>query len=154
MDRCLQDTYDRFDKNVFPEPNTGCWLWGAKTNERYGRFGVKNKLILAHRFSYTRHTGLVPDGFCVCHTCDQPFCVNPQHLFIGTPKDNHDDKVSKDRHVKGDKNPCSKLDATKVLEIRKLHRDGRTFKQLGQQYGVHKATVYLAFHGKQWGWLK
>jgi hypothetical protein len=83
----------------------GCWLWAAATDrDGYGRFAVglggkQQRHVRAHRFAYEAFVGPVPDGMVVCHRCDTPSCVRPKHLFLGTPLDNNDDKVSKGRHA-------------------------------------------------------
>ena len=88
---------ERFFQKV--NKTDSCWLWtGAFTSRGYGSFGVNGKNISAHRYSYQIHTGQIPIGLVVCHTCDTPSCVNPEHLWIGTQSDNMKDMVSKDRH--------------------------------------------------------
>ena len=85
---------------------TACHQWTAYTLNGYGRFRVGAKMIRSHRISYEIHRGPIPDGLCVLHECDNPTCVNPQHLFAGTHQDNADDKVAKGRHHGANKTHC------------------------------------------------
>jgi hypothetical protein len=90
---------NRFNEKWVPEPNTGCWLWvGSTNNKGYGQLFMNGRLQLAHRVSYQLHAGPIPDGVIVCHKCDNPPCVNADHLFLGTQTTNMADMSSKGRH--------------------------------------------------------
>lgn len=83
----------------------GCWVWtGYRDKDGYGRIGVNDKRIGAHQFSYSLHCGQIPTGMCVCHRCDNPACVRPDHLFLGTVLDNNKDRTQKGRTASGDRN--------------------------------------------------
>lgn len=90
-----------------PEPNTGCWLWsGAMRKNGYGSISYRNKTIPAHRFSYAAFVAPIPVGLHVCHRCDNPSCVNPDHLFVGTRSDNMIDCSKKGRHRYSGRDRC------------------------------------------------
>ena len=118
----------------------------------YGEFCVNRKLIIAHRFSYQlHHNRLIGDKMFICHTCDNPACVNPHHLFEGTPQENMTDKTNKGRATKGEKQPLSKLTEKQVLEIRAKYAKGRiTYNVLAKEYGVHKTSIGLIINRKIW----
>lgn len=85
----MKSAEERFWENVIPEPNSGCWLWvGYNQPLGYGRFRVKGRKTLAHRFSYELHLGCIPNGMVLDHLCRNPSCVNPEHLEPVTQKSN------------------------------------------------------------------
>ena len=95
----------RFHKGYL-ESYGGCWRWiRARDTGGYGRIRVGNGYMGAHRFSWEIHRGPIPEGMLVCHKCDVPCCVNPEHLFIGTTFDNSVDKMRKGRYASADNNP-------------------------------------------------
>lgn len=97
------DAMKRFDQCVYPEPNTGCFLWGGQLRQGYGRFFVGSRtdgtrrLVTAHRFAWEQLHGPVPDGKELCHKCDVRECVNPDHLYLGTRQDNMTDMARRER---------------------------------------------------------
>lgn len=138
-----------------------CWIWEGSKHIQFGygvlKFGGrKGKLLLAHRISYEIHTGEIPHGYCVLHKCDNPPCVNPNHLFIGTRTDNALDKVSKGRQsftpgVKGSKSPNAKLTDGDVLFIRSTYSPRKVSADtLAKKFGISKRAVLRIIHRVTW----
>jgi hypothetical protein len=148
---------ERFDQKYIPEPNSGCWLWTGATNRLgYGSIGSGRRkangggTIEAHVASWRLAHGDVPSGLFVCHRCDNPSCVNPAHLFLGTPRENSQDAVKKGRMPKGDAHPGAALTSDCVRRIRKLRNVGLTYREIGEQIGVNAGTVGCVVRGKTW----
>lgn len=119
---------------------TGCWMWtGRRNHGGYGTWtlsvGGKTKTYRAHRLSYELHAEEIPHGMFICHRCDTPACINPDHLFIGTPKDNVADMDAKGR---GRREPPRKLTDEQVAHIR---RREMTAAQYAKLYGVHRGHI-------------
>lgn len=136
-----------------------CWLWTASTHEfGYGVIGCPDRpgrTLRAHRVSWEWAHGEIPKGLLVLHKCDVPACVNPDHLFLGTHKDNSDDKVSKGRQAKigngrGEESPNSKLTWEKVRDIRKRSESGETQRSIAARYGIDKSNVAAIIRKKTW----
>jgi len=110
--------------NVRVDEQTGCWDWlKFKDRNKYGHIKVLGKSELVHRVAYQTLVGDIPSGMFVCHRCDNPSCLNPEHLFIGTNQDNIDDKVAKNRQSKigqqkGSKHSLAKLTEKDIVDIR------------------------------------
>ena len=108
---------------AIPVPEAGCWLWvGAISGSGYGRVFHEGRMWQAHRLSWVQFNGDIPDGTFVCHRCDTPSCVNPSHLFLGSPRDNVMDMVAKGRHWLMSKTHC---DQGHQLEGSNLRVNGR-----------------------------
>ena len=128
----------------------GCWLWTGATNYKgYGALRIDGKNVFPHRFSYELYIGNVPEGVFVCHKCDNPSCVNPAHLWLGTNTDNVQDMVKKMRHTIGERNPMAKLTKEQVIKIRKL-KDNHSLSQLAKLFGLGVSTVSQIVNRHRW----
>jgi hypothetical protein len=133
-----------------------CWLWTGFIRENgYGVIGIKCKEYKAHRVSYFIEHGRIDNDRLVLHRCDVRACVNPSHLFLGTPKDNSQDAVKKGRNTKlyGEQNGKAKLTRSAVLAIRRICKRGAYQKTVARQFGVSEATVSYVVNGGRWGRL-
>jgi hypothetical protein len=144
---------DRFWRGVIKSDDYTCWEWIKNKNAGgYGRISISGKIISAHRLSWEIHFGPIPDDMCVCHHCDNRSCVNPNHLFLGTYKDNNNDMVSKGRHHPciGEKNPKAKLKETDIATIIKLNKSGFDALTISRKYSVTSNNIRHIINGKSW----
>ena len=119
-----------------------CWEWtGSKTAAGYGLIYWNNELQYAHRLSLEFDDRPVPTRWHACHTCDNPSCVNPKHLFSGTPRDNMQDKVSKGRHTFGENHPNSKLTKEDVSTIRQMADEGILLVDIASAFNITAGYV-------------
>src|ERR1039457_5628606 len=110
---------ERFWEKV--QKSESCWLWTASTFwDGYGQIGLDGKKMRAHRLSYEINIGEIPEGLLVCHSCDNPRCVRPEHLFLGSQADNAQDMILKERSCRGTKNSQAKLSKEDVVKIRDM----------------------------------
>lgn len=132
-----------------------CWVWMGKPSVRgYGRIGVNYQRLDVHRYSYELNIGPLPDGMCVLHKCDNPMCVNPDHLFAGTRTENMEDKVAKGRQTRGEGYSRAKLTDEAVRYIRAnyvMYSKVRTnAKELARMFGVGSRVITDVVKGKYW----
>jgi HNH endonuclease len=149
---------DRFWKQVdCSGGRDACRLWTGFLRENgYGVFGLNRKEYKAHRVSYFLEHGRIDDDRLVLHRCDVRACVNPSHLFLGTPKDNSQDAVTKGRNTKlyGERNGKAKLTRADVLAIRRICKRGGVYQRtIAKQFDVSEATVSYVVNGGRWGKL-
>lgn len=139
----------RFWKKVRKGPD--CWIWQASVSgDGYGQLGSGTKphtMVKAHRVSWEIHFGPIPEGASVLHRCDVRTCVNPQHLFVGSQKDNMQDMKMKNRHLAGERNAKAKLTDVQARSIRRRRIAGERGCDLAKEFGVSQATVCRIAHG-------
>ncbi len=153
----MRKEIDRFMEKVVkhPEENGGCWEWIAATYRGgYGHFRRKVegnwKMVKAHRYSYELFKGPLEKSLFVCHKCDNPSCVNPEHLFLGTAKENSDDKLKKGR-FRGGRNPNHKWLTQEVVDaIREDYKKGLSQIELVRKYGHNRSQVCRVVNHQTW----
>jgi hypothetical protein len=133
----------------------GCWQWQHSLNNKgYGQFGVPGaKLVLAHRHAWELTNGPIPEGMKVLHNCpggDNPACINPAHLWLGSMLDNMQDAVAKQRMCRGQKHPLHKLTEENVRSIRAFREAGETFRGLAATFGVSPKMIEKIVHRRAW----
>lgn len=137
-----------------------CWIWIAGVNRhgygKFGRGGDKGPTVGAHRISWEITAGPVPEGLFVCHTCDMPPCVNPEHLYLGTPQENSGDMVARGRHPRdvayafAESHGNRRLDLDKVAEIRSLAAGGLSSVQIAKRFSVSDVSINRIVRGRAW----
>jgi len=149
---------DRFLRMILENTITGCHHWTGALRNGYGRLMIGSrsdgtrKSISAHRFAYETFRGPIPEGYEVCHKCDNPKCVNPNHLFVGTRQDNIDDRESKRRNrVKvGEESANAKLTEVDVISAARLRSKGETYASIAERFGVDRKTIMRAVKRQSW----
>lgn len=155
---------DRFWADV--QKGEGCWEWqGTRNGAGYGLFWALGRQWRAHRVSWELGNGPIPDGINVCHRCDHPPCVRPDHLFLGNQQANIQDAVAKGRKKTGTdhwwssvdqsgrKNRRAKLAEADVLEIRRRYLGGESKHSIAQDFSIHPNHVNRLVSGARWGHL-
>ena len=158
-----QKTINRFWGKV--DKSGDCWNWiGGSSPAGYGRFTIlmsgTKKFLLSHRISYFIHTGSLPNGMLVCHSCDNPSCVNPDHLFLGTYRDNVMDAVNKGRikipfgintiFPKGEKHPEAKITKDQAIEIKERLSNGERQIDIAEDYPISRWMISKIARGRCW----
>lgn len=143
---------ERFEKKFIPEPMSGCWLWtGVVWDQKfgYGKITIKSKAYRAHRVAWMLYRGEIPKATHVLHKCDNNFCVNPDHLYLGDQRQNNLDRDNRGKHVAlhGSENGNSKLTEEDICEIRT--RSESSIK-LAPEFGIDAGTVRQIRRRETW----
>ncbi|MDX9896524.1 MAG: HNH endonuclease [Desulfofustis sp.] len=149
MDSITVELIERFSEKWQLNDQTGCWDWTASLNANgYGQIKQPGKRVnfIAHRLSYLIHYGAIPDGMSVCHTCDNPKCVKPSHLFLGSQQENLLDMARKGRSTMHN----AKIDEEKAFAIHKMAAEGMSQAKIGKAFGIGQQTVWKILRGLRW----
>jgi hypothetical protein len=152
-DHAIARISERLRSRMAVDPTTGCWLFkGPYTSFGYGKVRVLGRHLVAHRLAYETFVGPIPDGLLVCHHCDTPRCIRPEHLFLGTPRDNMLDMVQKGRNAsrRGVDNGRAKLTEAIVVEARRAHAAGEDLAAFAAAHGLPFDALRRAARGVTW----
>lgn len=140
--------------SVVPEPNSGCWLWdGTADKHGYGYFSYGGRRVFAHRAAFASRFRVLDSHEHVCHRCDVPACVNPDHLFLGDQRANMADKKAKGRvrAPKGEKSGRAKLTEAQAQEILRLHAEGAVPQvHIARAFGISRRAMREITDGRNW----
>ena len=151
---------ERFQEKFEINEETGCWEWTGSLHGKkgYGSVWANGRPGKAHRVSWELHKGTIPEGLQVLHKCDNPKCVNPEHLFLGTNADNVRDKIEKGRHLIGEQDGNAKLKEQEVVAIKEIlrrhpprrgwHHGVQSF--LARWFGVTSSLISDIYRGNNW----
>lgn len=144
---------ERFWEKVDIRDASECWEWlASKRNGGYGQFSVAGKTLRANRIAYEFFYGPFDESLFVLHKCDNPGCVNPAHLFLGSHRDNMRDMVEKERAASGEAHKKAELSTKDVLAIVELYNSGKhTHASIAELYTVEAPAIYKILNGRTWG---
>lgn len=133
----------RLLEGIKKDDKTGCWIWIKSTCGAYGKIRFEGKTDTAHRVSYKIFKGEIPKKVCVCHKCDTPLCVNPDHLFLGTHKENTQDSIRKGRtNHRNENNSFCRLSNKAIEEIRKMKENGYSLRKISEIFGCSITHIW------------
>lgn len=144
-----ENNLDRALKNKVKKQENGCIDWmGMRDRDGYARYGEKAKIV--SRLVWEKSNGKIPPKMCICHTCDNPGCVNIEHLWLGSVRENNLDKEKKGRSPHGKNHHKAKINDNDVIEIRKLYQNGMFQIDIGKKYGLCQTSISRILSGKGW----
>lgn len=148
----LENVKEKIQRSIVIDQTSGCWLWQkAKEAFGYGVIRADNKRYLAHRLSYKVYNGKLDDKLLVLHKCDVPACINPDHLYMGTYKNNMEDCVRRGRFASRDRKPNAKLKSTDIQTIKNLYfAEKLTHKEIAHVYKVSIRLIGDVVNEKRW----
>lgn len=129
---------------------SGCWEWSGASSKGRAWISQGQEMVPAYRLAYEAWVGPIPEGIYVCHHCDNPLCINPDHLFLGTHDDNMADMTIKGRSTHGKRNGQAKLSPEQVRAIPEMVRAGKTQSEIGRMFGVSRSAIALIVQGRRW----
>lgn len=136
------------------DKTSSCWIWLGCKGKGYGQVKIRGKRKRAHRLAWELTHGSIPDDLFLCHRCDNPACVNPSHLFLGTAADNAKDRDAKGRHrppmTKGAQHGFAKLAEEQAMEIKIAALNGESHKCIAERYGISRPVVSSIKAGRIW----
>jgi hypothetical protein len=154
-------TLKEMKARVHIDPVAGCWNWLLSLNMHgYGQASHKGQRWSSHRLMFQlMHPRMSLVGKTICHHCDNRACINPEHLYAGTPMTNMHDMISRGRAVypggpRGEAHKNAKLNSDKIREIRARHASGEGYRKLGKAFGVDRTTIKRIIQGRQWRHVK
>lgn len=152
----MSEWHKRFHSHYSRGSDEDCWEWkSCRSAAGYGRFMLKGKSRIASRLAYQIRHGYIPDNICVLHQCDNPACVNPSHLWLGSHKENMDDRETKGRanggSQRGESHPRAKLTLDLAQEIRRLAlSNAMPQSAIARQFGISQSQVSEIKNAKAW----
>jgi hypothetical protein len=147
-----RDLRERFDEKYVVDTKSGCWIWTDHRNrDGYGVINVQGSNKLAHRVAYELLVGQIPPDKHVLHKCDNPWCVNPLCLWLGTDADNVADRDAKGRQARGDTHGIAVLNEQTAAEVKWLGLYSHySCRVIGERYGIGQSAVDHILHGRRW----
>lgn len=134
--------------------NVQCWNWRKETRGSYGRFRAKGVKFGAQRLAFQYFNGEPPDGKAICHSCDNPLCCNPAHLWAGTLGDNNRDRAAKGRSARGEAHGKAKLTEEQALQALAMSRSGVSQRKIAAFFSVSRGAIQALIEGKNWAYLQ